>query len=472
MENLELLREIFDNINEGVYILNKSGDYIYCNTAFLKMVGATMEAVLELNAFRLVPEGQVSKSVAVMAFEQKKKLSIINNVITPKGYHYRQMATATPIFDSMGEIEYMLVEMVRMDLLKKRYQGALLLENEGCLDLASAGFPFDDQPVDLVAESGAMRHLVNLAKQVAQVDSTVLIGGETGTGKEVMANFIHRHSSRSGTPMVEINCAALPDNLLEAELFGYEKGAFTGAAQSGKMGMIEQAQGGILFLDEINSLPLPLQGKLLRVLESHKSKRIGALKEREIDFRLLAASNEDLLGCVERGTFRSDLYYRLNVIPLMIPPLRERREDIAPLALYFLDQFCQKYGREKVLTRQALDQLTAYDWPGNVRELKNVVERMVITSSVGTIELRQVPDSLLHPSPTSGPGIPEDLYPASWKNLYQYDPESFSLKNCMELYEKQIIADALRTCGSSYKAAALLKTNQSTIVRKRQKYRI
>ena len=320
MEKFPFLSEVFDSINEGIYILNRQGDYIYCNSAFLKMVGATRDDALGLNAFRLVPEGQVSISVAVMAFEQKKKLSVVNNVCTPKGYHYRQLATATPIFDSVGEIEYMLVEMVRLDLFKKRYQQAILDEDLDCIEVPGLGDSVGDRPETFVAESQSMRALLDMAKQVAGVDSTILISGETGTGKEVLANFIHRHSHRADRPMVEINCAALPENLLEAELFGYEKGAFTGALNTGKPGMVEEANGGTLFLDEINSLPLALQGKLLRVLESHKSKRLGAVSEREIDFRLLAATNQDLKTCVEKGSFRADLYYRLNVIPLEIPP--------------------------------------------------------------------------------------------------------------------------------------------------------
>ena len=470
MEKFPFLSEVFDSINEGIYILNRQGDYIYCNSAFLKMVGATRDDVLELNAFRLVPEGQVSISVAVMAFEQKKKLSVVNNVCTPKGYHYRQLATATPIFGSVGEIEYMLVEMVRLDLFKKRYQQAILDEDLDCIEVPGLGDSVGDRPETFVAESQSMRALLDMAKQVAGVDSTILISGETGTGKEVLANFIHRHSHRADRPMVEINCAALPENLLEAELFGYEKGAFTGALNTGKPGMVEEANGGTLFLDEINSLPLALQGKLLRVLESHKSKRLGAVSEREIDFRLLAATNQDLKTCVEKGSFRADLYYRLNVIPLEIPPLRNRREDIIPLALFFLDHFCKKYGRTKVFTKGVFNQMMCYDWPGNVRELKNVVERLLITSSVGTMEIRQVPENLLGEG--SVPPPPPEVYPADWESIYQYDPEDFSLKKYMNFCEKQVVAAALKRCGSSYKAAELLKTDQSTIIRKRQKYGI
>ena len=468
MEKFPFLSEVFDSINEGIYILNRQGDYIYCNSAFLKMVGATRDDVLELNAFRLVPEGQVSISVAVMAFEQKKKLSVVNNVCTPKGYHYRQLATATPIFDSVGEIEYMLVEMVRLDLFKKRYQQAILDEDLDCIEVPGLGDSVGDRPETFVAESQSMRALLDMAKQVAGVDSTILISGETGTGKEVLANFIHRHSHRADRPMVEINCAALPENLLEAELFGYTKGAFTGALNTGKPGLIEAAHGGTLFLDEINSLPLALQGKFLRVLESHKSKRLGAVEEQEIDFRLLAATNQNLKEGVLAGTFRADLYYRLNVIPLELPPLRERREDIAPLATFFLDYYCKRYSRTKVLSRRVIEQLKAYDWPGNIRELKNVVERLLVTSAAGTLEIYQDLAPLLGEDAVRSTS--PEIYPADWEAFYQFDPEHFSLKAYMEFCEKHVLADALKRCPSSYKAAALLKTDQSTIVRKRKKY--
>ena len=334
MANPLLMAEIFDNINEGIYILNRKGDYIYCNNAFLKMVGATREEALSLNAFQLIPEGQVSVSVAVTAFTEKKKVSVVNNVLTPKGYHYRQLATATPIFGSGGEVEYMLVETVRLDLLAKRYQQAILYEDDSTIEVPALSPERARAKETIIADSPAMQAILQTAAQVAQTDSTVLISGETGTGKEVLAKYIHRNSSRADAPIIEINCAALPENLLEAELFGYTKGAFTGALNTGKPGLIEAAHGGTLFLDEINSLPLALQGKFLRVLESHKSKRLGAVEEQEIDFRLLAATNQNLKEGVLAGTFRADLYYRLNVIPLELPPLRERREDIAPLATF------------------------------------------------------------------------------------------------------------------------------------------
>lgn len=316
-----------------------------------------------------------------------------------------------------------------------------------------------------------MKELLELAGQLAQVDATVLLTGETGTGKEVLAWYLHRHSRRARRELVEINCAALPENLLEAELFGYEKGAFTGALNTGKPGLVERADGGTLFLDEVNSLPLPLQGKLLRVLETHRSKRLGALEERTLDFRLLCAANEDLKGLVDRGAFRADLYYRLSVVPLYIPPLRERREDIVPLAVHFLEGFCRQYGRTKVLTQTVFDQFLRYDWPGNVRELRNVVERLLITSTAGTIEIYQAPGNLISGGPDrTSPPEQAHTEPPDWESLWRTAPEEFSMKSYLERCERELLADALKRCGTTYKAAEFLKTNQSTVVRKKQKY--
>ncbi|MPM76066.1 Regulatory protein AtoC [bioreactor metagenome] len=233
--------------------------------------------------------------------------------------------------------------------------------------------------MDLIYRSDAMSAVMDAALAVADADSAILLTGESGTGKEVVASFIHEQSKRGGHGMVAINCASLPESLLEAELFGYEKGAFTGASTAGKPGLIESAEGSTLFLDEINSMPMALQGKLLRVLETKQVKRIGSIKERTIDFRVIAATNADLASCVAKGTFRMDLYYRLNVIPLLIPPLRQRRDDIMPLCKFFLKKYFEQYGKLKILSNQAFETLKAYDWPGNVRELKNFIERLVVT---------------------------------------------------------------------------------------------
>ncbi len=467
MEQNSFWEVAFDNLSQGIYILDHAGNYIYCNRAFLDMVEADREDILQLNTFQLVPEGQVSKSVGASALEQKQQLTIINTVVTPKGLRYRQLATATPIFDNMGDVVYVLVETTRLEEMTRRYQTALLVEDSSCVDLYT-GASVTPAPAEVVAESPAMRTLLALAGHLAQVDATVLLTGETGAGKDVLAQYLHSHSPRSDRELVEINCAALPENLLEAELFGYERGAFTGALNTGRPGLVERADGGTLFLDEINSLPLALQGKLLRLLESRRSKRLGAVTEQTLDFRLLCATNQDLKALVDAGRFRADLYYRLSVVPLNLPPLRERREDIIPLALRFLEQFGQKYGRTKVFTQGVFDQLLAYDWPGNVRELRNVVERLVITSSAGTVEIYQAPDNLISSgslTPASGGELPlSGEWPVSMEDA------EFSLSAYLEQCERAVLAQALRRFGSTYRAAKYLGVNQSTVARKKQKY--
>jgi transcriptional regulator with PAS, ATPase and Fis domain len=223
----------------------------------------------------------------------------------------------------------------------------------------------------------------------------VLIYGESGSGKEVFARFIHEHSDRKSKPMITVNCAAFPENLIESELFGYEKGSFTGASKDGKIGLIEAADGGTLFLDEINSLPMSVQSKILRVIEEKSVQKIGALAPKKVDFRLIAATNQELSKLVRAGKFREDLYYRLHVIPLTIPSIRNRKDDIVPLCLHFLDYFCNKYNLKKSFSEQVLAQARSYDWPGNVREIRNFVERMVVMTPYATTEITSIPSGIL-----------------------------------------------------------------------------
>jgi len=240
---------------------------------------------------------------------------------------------------------------------------------------------------EVIAEDPRSRELFSLAQRVAGTVATVMISGESGTGKEVVARYIHRHSPRAGGPFVAINCAAIPENLLEATLFGHEKGAFTGAQQS-QPGKFEQAQGGTLLLDEVTEMPLALQAKLLRVLQEREVERVGGRKSIALDVRVLATSNRDLDAEVKRGGFREDLYYRLNVFPLVMPALRERKEDIVPLARQFISRFGASFGRSGIsLSADAVRQLTQYGWPGNIRELENVIQRALILAPGDTIEV-------------------------------------------------------------------------------------
>ncbi len=245
----------------------------------------------------------------------------------------------------------------------------------------------------IVGQSEAVLNLIEVVKKVAGTDTTVLITGESGTGKSMIAKAIHFLSHRKDRPFVTINCAAIPETLLEAELFGYEKGAFTGAYTS-KKGKFELAQGGTLFLDEIGDMPLPLQAKLLRVLQEKEIERLGSEKVIKIDVRIIAATNRDLLSLVKEGKFREDLYYRLNVVPIHVPPLRERREDIPLLTEHFLSKYSSKYGRKIRISPDAMEVLMEYSWPGNIRELENTVERLVVMHE-GTVRSADLPPHIL-----------------------------------------------------------------------------
>ena len=290
---------------------------------------------------------------------------------------------------------------------------------------------------NLVGESGRMKEVFQFLGRVAPTDATVLIGGESGTGKELAARAVHRNSPRSGKPFMAINCAAIPDALLESELFGYERGAFTGAAAQ-KKGKLEVADGGVVFLDEIGELAPALQVKLLRVLQEREFERIGGNRPIKVNIRLIAATNRDLEECVRGGQFRQDLYFRLNVVSLTMPPLREHKEDIPLLVTFFVEKHCKKCGaKPKPLSREALACLMNYDWPGNVRELENVVERALVLGTSDDILPEDLPEALLERD--TAPGVNEAKYHAALKDL-----------------KKRLIQNALQEAHGNYTDAARL----------------
>jgi formate hydrogenlyase transcriptional activator len=303
----------------------------------------------------------------------------------------------------------------------------------------------------IVGNSSALRVVLDQAARVATTDTTVLIMGETGTGKELVAHAIHNASRRSGQPLVKLNCAAIPFDLLESELFGHERGAFTGAIAQ-KIGRFESADKGTLFLDEIGDIPLALQPKLLRVLQEQEFERLGSGRTHRVDVRLVAATHQDLERKVKRGEFRSDLYYRLNVFPVTLPPLRDRREDIAPLIEHYVEVFCCRIGKSiDNIPEEFVDACKSYSWPGNIRELQNVIERAVILSDDGSLP------NFLRPART--------LLPLSF-------PPSTTLKES----ERILILRALEATGwmvgGPYGAAAILGMKRTTLIARMRKHGI
>lgn len=389
-----LLSLILDNVDVGVMVYSAAGDILFVNTTMINWRNIPRQEYLKMNVndFRDV----LDVCVFDLALQEKKRVSRLQyyqDFRKTGGPTRVRVVTATPIFDSFGGVECVVVMLQDVEDFENR-RTALLASHR---IMPKAPIPPREEKIGIVAKSPEICSLLSVLGNIAPLDSTVLLYGESGSGKEVFANYIHEHSSRAGKPLITVNCAAFPENLIEAELFGYEKGSFTGASRDGKIGLVEAADGGTLFLDEVNSLPLSVQGKVLRMIEEKSILRVGAVQPKTVDFRLIAATNRDLHAMVQQGAFREDLYYRLHVIPLTIPPVRSRREDIVPLCLHFLEYFCKKYDLKKSFSDRVLDEVQQYDWPGNVREIRNFVERMVVMTPPGTIEIENIPSGMLLP---------------------------------------------------------------------------
>lgn len=309
----------------------------------------------------------------------------------------------------------------------------------------------------LVGVSEPMQQVMEFVQKVADSDSTVMIQGESGTGKELVARMLHFNSFRKDRPLVPVNCGAIPENLLESELFGHEKGAFTGATHS-RMGRFELANGGTIFLDEIGEMSLPLQVKLLRVLQEREFERVGGNRTIHVDVRIIAATNQDLEAQVEEKRFRKDLFYRLNVIPIVIPPLRERRSDIPLLIDHFLTRFNQsKHTEIAGLAPDVLHMLTEYDWPGNIRELENMIERLVVLKKRGVLSVDDLPEKICRKP------LGLDLK----EQFIRFSEDGINLSREVEQYEKHLIMEALRKAnGVTSRAAQLLHLNRTTLVEK------
>jgi TyrR family helix-turn-helix protein len=310
----------------------------------------------------------------------------------------------------------------------------------------------------MVVTSTRMRNLIDMVIRLATVGSTVLITGESGTGKELIAETIHSNSARKDKPLIKVNCGAIPENLLESELFGYEGGAFTGAKKEGKPGVIELAAGGTLFLDEIGEIPFNLQVKLLRFLQSKEFTRVGGESSITVDVRIVTATNRHLLEMVQQKQFREDLYYRLNVVPVQVPALRERKEDIPALVAHFLQVFNRKYNMNKKISPGVVDNLMRYDWPGNVRELENLIERMVVITIKDIITTADLPSHLCDSTDLNSP--------------YVMVSGIVPLREAVESVEKQLLEKAYAKYKTTRQMAKELKVDASTVVRKAAKYKI
>jgi PAS domain S-box-containing protein len=451
------LNAIIDSSYDGIWISDGQGITLRVNKTYEQFSGIKASEVVGRSLYDLIKEGYYSDSAALHALKKKEAVTLIHEIKTGK----KAMVTANPIFDEKGNIWRVITNVRDITLLtslQEQLEQMRRLSRKYELELQELRSKSFDK--DIVCNSRAMEMSLELAVRVAKVDSTVLLLGDSGVGKGLIANFIHNNSKRKDRSFIKINCGAIPENLLESELLGYEKGAFTGAGKEGKPGLFELAQKGTLFLDEIAELPLHLQVKLLQAVQEQQFYRVGGTKPIELDVRILAATNKDLSKMVEMGLFRKDLYYRLNVVSITIPPLKDRKEDIPLLINYFMGVLNKKFGVQKHMSSKVVDMLISYDWPGNVRELENVIERLVVLSPDDYITVNDLPISIRGQ---------QDHYLDGYSISI---PQETTLKDALERVEKFLITEAVAKLGSSRKAAKVLAIDQSTVVRKLQKYNI
>ncbi|PGL63400.1 RNA polymerase subunit sigma-54 [Bacillus thuringiensis] len=436
------LKDVFEYAFDEIFVTDEQGIVVRVNSTCERHYQLAAEELVGKHVKELQKNGIFYPSATLEVIEKKRPIELVQ---TTKSGEYLHVRTR-PVFDDEGNLRrvisysrdltelYQLRQKVEeMDNQLKTYKKELreTYEHEG-----------------LIFKSLAMQKIVDTIKKVSVVDSTVLVLGETGVGKSRLVRHLHEVSHRKHESFYEINCAALPTNLIESELFGYSGGSFTGANREGKKGLLESAHKGTLFLDEIGEMPIEIQAKLLQVLQEKTFRPIGGRELKKVDVRIVVATNRDLSEMVKQGTFRKDLYYRLNVIPIAIPPLRERTEDILPLIYHYLQHFNKKYGRDVKLAPSTLQMFVGYPWEGNNREIENVIERIVITvDDVVTVE--DLPLSMQ-----------EAAVEQSGRSLYKM----------LEEVERNIILKAYKTYGSSYKVAEFLQISQSAATRKIKKF--
>ncbi|MGA8833109.1 MAG: sigma 54-interacting transcriptional regulator, partial [Desulfomonilaceae bacterium] len=364
---------IFESVDDGLVLTDEKGVVLRVNKAYQMMAGISNAEYKGKHVHELIKEGYIGHSVSDIVIERKSRHSIID-IRNGK----ELLLTGNPVFDENGNIMRVVTatrDLTELSDLKNRLAKSEAARDQYYQELKQLRAELPHKTI--VTNNPVVKRKIDLALHVAQVDSNVLILGESGVGKDLFARLIHRASKRALKPFVEINCGTVPEGLLESEFFGYEPGAFTGALREGKRGLFELAQGGTLFLDEVGELPISLQAKILRAVQNKQITKIGSIKTITLDVRIIAATNRDLDKMVEEKTFRQDLYYRLSVVPIVLPPLRERKEDILPLITAFLLKFNSRYGYQKWIHPDAIDCLKNYEWPGNIRELENAVERAV-----------------------------------------------------------------------------------------------
>ena len=450
-------KKVVDCLDDGVFITDNQGNVLYVNPAYTKNTGIQPERVINHNVRDLTGKDKVYTGGSVPDVLKTKKPAFRLSTAIKDGKPQMSYAIGTPLFDQEGNLHQVVAlsrPIISLKLLKNDFN-AFIKELHQIERSASNAVSQDSQKPEMIGKDTSLANIWTLISHVAASDATILVTGESGVGKEVIADEIYRNSKRNKAPFIKINCASIPAQLLESELFGYEKGAFSGANVKGKPGLFELANNGTLLLDEIGDMPMDLQVKLLRAIQSQEITRIGGTKPIKLNIRFIALTNSDLKEKIKAGSFRQDLYYRLNVIPIHVPPLRERTGDIEALSRHFIDIFSQKYDCPLTLTPRQVGYLRQYQWPGNIRELENIIEYLVLCSSgVGQVE-----DGVI----TGLLNISQQQEPVS---------ANTDFNTAVAQFEKQLLEATLSTCDNLRDAGRKLNINASTISRKIKQYDI
>lgn len=451
--------DILNSISDGIFIADKTGKTLWINHESIKRLDRTTSEIVGHNVSDLEADGLFHPSVIRMVLETGQPTSIVQSIDTGSKF----IVTANILYDLHGEIELVvahsrdITEALRMTSQLEEADALIRQYSQEIRNL-KLGRTGANSIEPITWKSPVYLSILDLVDKMSVVDTTVLITGETGVGKTVLAKRIHELSDRHDKPFVHINCSAIAESLIESELFGYRKGAFTGASTSGKIGLIKAADGGTLFLDEIGELPLHLQSKLLQFIHEKKYIPVGDTQVQTADVRIIAATNSDLFVMVSEGRFRPDLYYRLNIVPIAIPPLRERPEDIFPLLYHFLTKFNKQHRQNRRFSIEVLDLLQIYDWPGNIRELENLVERLVITSKMFEISVSDLPERIRKQKPAE-------------ERLVKMR-EGESMTQMLWRIEKELLEEAYRIQGNTRKTAKALGITQSLLMRRFKRYGI
>lgn len=452
-DEIDELSFVIESSFDGIVIARKDGTIERVNASYERITGIKKHEIVGKKGKDLVAQGVLSEYLSDRVMEAKGPVAVVQ--------HYKNGQSAvligSPVLNRTGEIAKIVFnvrDITEVHLLKEQLKEKTALSERYQREVELLRTERLKLP-EFITESPKMKKLLDLVKAIASSDVTVLMLGESGVGKGEIAKAIHFLSLRNDKPFLKVNCGAIPEALAESELFGYEEGAFSGAKKHGKLGMFELAHKGTIFLDEISELSLVLQVKLLQAIQDKEFIRVGGTKTIKVDVRIISATNRDIKELIVEGKFREDLYYRLNVVPILIPPLRDRKEDIIPLMQHFLNKFADRYGVKKCFSHEVLEIFKKYNWPGNVRELEHIVERMLVTPTQKVITEENLPENIREFNIDDTQIIISDLIP---------------LKNALEEVEKKLIILAFQRYGNTYKVAKVLGISQPTAYRKIKQY--